>query len=83
MGWENLGKAWAADSDVILVAKLLVVSAALSAAVKWGSLELDFPFEPNVWLAFALIGGPTALNMVKWNQISREEEEADASAASR
>lgn len=83
VGWENLGKAWAADSDVILVAKLLVVSAALSAAVKWGSLELDFPFEPNVWLAFALIGGPTALNMVKWNQISREEEEADASAASR
>ena len=83
VGWENLGKAWAADSDAVLVLKLLVVSAALSAGVKWGSLELDFPFEPNVWLAFALIGGPTALNMVKWNQISREEEEADASAASR
>jgi len=77
VGWENLGQAWSADSDAALVVKLAVVSAALSAVVKWGSLAVDFPFEPNVWLAFAVVFGPTALNATKWGQISKEEEAAD------
>ena len=83
IGWEDLSSAWAADSDVVLVLKLFAVSTALSAVVKWGSLEVDFPFEPSVWLAFSLIFGPTILNCVKWNQISKEEEEADAAASAR
>jgi len=47
----------AADSDAVLVLKLAAASTALSAVVKYGSLEVDFPFEPSVWLAFTLIFG--------------------------
>ncbi len=75
-GWEDLGKVWAGDSDLVLILKLALVSTVVSAAVKWGSLEVDFPFEPSVWLAFTLIFGPTALNMIKWQQISAEESAA-------
>lgn len=81
VGWEDLSSAWSADSDAVLVLKLAAVSTALSAVVKWGSLEVDFPFEPNVWLAFTLIFGPTFLNAAKWSQISKQEEEADAAAS--
>ena len=78
-GWEDLSTAWSMDSDAVLIAKLFVVSTGVSAAVKWGSLALDFPFEPSVGLAFLLIFGPTALNVAKWNQISnRERAERDA-----
>jgi hypothetical protein len=78
-GWEDLSTAWSRDSDAVLIAKLFVVSTGVSAAVKWGSLALDFPFEPSVGLAFLLIFGPTALNVAKWNQISnRERAERDA-----
>ena len=77
--WEDLSTAWSRDSDAVLIAKLFVVSTGVSAAVKWGSLALDFPFEPSVGLAFLLIFGPTALNVAKWNQISnRERAERDA-----
>ena len=72
-GWEDLSTAWSRDSDAVLIAKLFVVSTGVSAAVKWGSLALDFPFEPSVGLAFLLIFGPTALNVAKWNQISNRE----------
>ena len=75
-GWEDLGKVWAGDSDLVLMLKLAFVSTVVSGAVKWGSLEVDFPFEPSVWLAFTLIFGPTALNMIKWQQISAEESAA-------
>ena len=72
-GWEDLSVAWSRDSDAVLIAKLFVVSTGLSAAVKWGSLSVDFPFEPSVGLAFLMIFGPTALNVAKWNQISARE----------
>jgi hypothetical protein len=65
------------DSDRVLIAKLLLVSTLLSAAVKWGSLTVDFPFEPSLGLAFLMIFGPTALNAAKWNRISKEEREAE------
>ena len=71
--WEDLSTAWSRDSDAVLIAKLFVVSTGLSAAVKWGSLGLDFPFEPSVGLAFLMIFAPTALNVAKWNQISNDE----------
>jgi hypothetical protein len=72
-GWEDLSTAWSRDSDAVLIAKLFVVSTGVSAAVKWGSLGLDFPFEPSVSLAFLIIFAPTALNVLKWNQISADE----------
>jgi hypothetical protein len=81
VGWEDLSSAWAVDSDAVLLLKLAAASTAVSAAVKWGELEVDFPFEPSVWLAFSLVFGPTILNCVKWGQISKEEEEEDAAAA--
>jgi len=81
VGWENLGALWAKDSDAVLIAKLFVVSTAFSAAVKWGSLEVDLPFEPNIWIAFAIVFGPTLLNCAKWQKISAEEDEVDGGLA--
>jgi len=72
-GWEDLSTAWSRDSDAVLIAKLFLVSTGVSAAVKWGSLGVDFPFEPSVSLAFLMIFAPTALNVLKWNQISADE----------
>ena len=64
-----------------MIAKLFVVSTAFSAAVKWGSLEVDLPFEPNIWIAFAIVFGPTLLNCAKWQKISAEEDEVDGGLA--
>lgn len=54
------------DSDASYVIKLFVVSAILSIIVKWGSLSLNWPFEPDLNTAIALISVPTALNVLKW-----------------
>ena len=43
-----------------------------------GSLLVDFPFEPNVWLAFSIIFIPTLLNCAKWKQVSDEDSAAAA-----
>ena len=72
-GREDLSAASSRDSDAVLIAKLFVVSTSLSAVVKWGSLAVDFPFEPSVGLAFLMIFGPTALNVAKWNRISARD----------
>lgn len=71
-GWEDLSAAWASDSDAVLLAKLALVSVVASAAVKYGSLLVDFPFEPSIALAFSIIFIPTLLNCAKWNQLSQE-----------
>jgi len=80
-GWEDLSAAWSADSDAVLLLKLALVSVVASAGVKYGSLLVDFPFEPNVWLAFSIIFIPTLLNCAKWKQLS--DEDATAAAAAR
>lgn len=69
-GWEDLSAAWAADSDAVLLLKLALVSAVASAGVKYGSLLVDFPFEPNLWVAYSIIFVPTLLNCAKWKQLS-------------
>jgi hypothetical protein len=79
VGWEDLADLWAKDSNTVLVLKLFLVSTAVSAVVKWGSLGVEFPFHPSVAMAFGIIFLPTGLNMLKWAQISREEREGDAS----
>ena len=78
-GWEDLSAAWSVDSDAVLLLKLALVSVVASAGVKYGSLLVDFPFEPNVWLAFSIIFIPTLLNCAKWKQLS--DEDATAAAA--
>ena len=70
LGWENLGKAWAVDSDDPSHEAGGGVRGAQ--CLKWEFRELDFR-SSNVWLALTHEVPP--LNMVKWNQISREEEE--------
>jgi len=70
-GWEDLSATWAADSDAVLLLKLALVSTAVSALVKWGSLTVDFPFEPSIALAFSIIFIPTLLNCAKWAQLSQ------------
>jgi hypothetical protein len=72
-GWEDLSATWASDSDAVLLLKLALVSTAVSAFVKWGSLAVDFPFEPNVALAFGIIFIPTLLNCAKWAELSKNE----------
>lgn len=47
-----------ADSDVLFVAKLAMVSFALGAGIKYGSLLLDAPFEANPLLALIIVGAP-------------------------
>lgn len=69
-GWEDLSAAWSADSDAVLLLKLALVSVAASTAVKYGSLLVDFPFEPSLCLAFAIIFIPTGLNCAKWKELS-------------
>lgn len=53
-------------SNGVYYGRLAVGTVALSAAVKWGSLAVDWPFNPTLAGAAALITAPTALNMVKW-----------------
>ncbi|KAG2446485.1 hypothetical protein HYH02_008476 [Chlamydomonas schloesseri] len=46
------------NSDVVFVAKLAAVSFGGAALIKYGSLVLDVPFEPNGLLAMTLVLGP-------------------------
>lgn len=54
------------DSDASYVTRLFIVSAFLSVIVKWGSLSLNWPFQPNLNTALVVISVPTALNILKW-----------------
>ncbi|CAM9439889.1 unnamed protein product, partial [Phaeothamnion confervicola] len=60
------------ESDLSFYGSLLAITMAGSALVKWGALALDFPFEPSLGPALALILGPTALNIYKWAERSRD-----------
>ena len=60
------------ETDAFLLLKLLVVSTLVSAAVKWGSLFVDFPFEPSLLLAYSMVLFPTLLNMNAWKKLSND-----------
>uniref|UniRef100_A0A0G4H1D7 Ycf49-like protein n=1 Tax=Chromera velia CCMP2878 TaxID=1169474 RepID=A0A0G4H1D7_9ALVE len=74
MGWEDLGEALRGDSDVAFVGKLAAVSLGIAAAVKYGELGLEFPFEADLGTAVAVFGIPSALNIAKWSRRSRESD---------
>ena len=60
------------ETDAFLLLKLLVVSTLVSAAVKWGSLFVDFPFEPSLLLAYSMVLFPSLLNMNAWKKLSND-----------
>jgi len=83
LGWEDLGAAYSADSNAIFVAKIGVLSFALGAAIKYGELAFDLPFQEGtapLVAALALIGAPTLLNISKWATLSRAEAAEEAAA---
>ena len=65
------GSAGGLESEAAYFSKLTALCVAASALVKWGELQLDFPFEPTYSAAFALIGVPTLLNILTWVQRSK------------
>ncbi len=48
------------DGDLEFAAKTAVGSVALAAAIKYGSLAIDAPFEPSLPLALGIVGLGTA-----------------------
>ena len=84
VGWEDLGDAWARDSDVAFLAKLLALSGGLAYFVKYlpalvpgfvVSAWAGVPDEAVSAAALAVIVVPTLLNVAKWNQRSKEDAE--------
>jgi len=61
------------DSEGKYLWSLFGLVAVLSAAVKWGELAIDLPFEPSVGAAAGIVGGLTALNVATWLQRSTSE----------
>eukprot|EP00550_Attheya_septentrionalis_P010396 CAMPEP_0198281734 /NCGR_PEP_ID=MMETSP1449-20131203/1623_1 /TAXON_ID=420275 /ORGANISM="Attheya septentrionalis, Strain CCMP2084" /LENGTH=493 /DNA_ID=CAMNT_0043977637 /DNA_START=222 /DNA_END=1700 /DNA_ORIENTATION=+ len=72
VGFEDLGDALAADNDYSFLLKLFFGSALASYAIKYGELLFDFPFNPDVYLSFAVVGVPSALNAFKWYKRSKD-----------
>ncbi|CAL6358457.1 unnamed protein product [Bathycoccus prasinos] len=66
----SAGTSFLETDDAFLLLKLALVSTLVSALVKWGSLFVDFPFEPSVLLAYSMIVFPTILNMNAWKKLS-------------
>ena len=80
-GWEDLGEEWAADDDRAFFAKLVFVSLASAAAVKYVPPLLpadlsDTFFASNLALngaAISLVLLPTCLNILKWQRRSSQD----------
>lgn len=66
MGFEDLGDALARDNDYSFLVKLFAGCAAVSYVIKYGEPFLDFPFQANAYLGFAVILIPSMLNAFKW-----------------
>lgn len=71
VGFEDMAVQFEKDSNPSFFYKVLGLSCAGSAAVKWGSLAFDVPFEHSLLVALGIIFIPTALNMSKWAIRSR------------
>uniref|UniRef100_A0A7S3L0V8 Uncharacterized protein n=1 Tax=Amphora coffeiformis TaxID=265554 RepID=A0A7S3L0V8_9STRA len=76
VGFEDLGQALAADTDVSFLVKLFVGSAVTSYVIKYGEvyyLVRDFFLQdPSVYAGLAFILIPSLLNAYKWNQRSKD-----------
>lgn len=72
VGFEDLGAALAGDTDYTFLIKLFVGCAVASYAIKYGEIFFDFPYEANIYLGFAVIGIPSALNAFKWYKRSQD-----------
>jgi hypothetical protein len=72
VGFEDLGPAFAADTDATFVIKLFVGCTVASYAVKYGELLLDFPFDADIYVALAIIFSSSALNAFKWLKRSED-----------
>jgi len=84
IGWEDLGEAWAKDSDLFFLVKLAALSGGLAYLVKYApalappavtSAWASFPDEGVSALAVAVIVLPTILNCFKW--LERSKVDAD------
>ena len=78
VGWEDLGDAWALDTNAFFLGKLLLLSGALAYVAKYFPalpalvLPDGVPDAVLTGLAAIVIVGPTALNVAKWKQRSEE-----------
>ncbi|GIL73606.1 hypothetical protein Vretifemale_3775 [Volvox reticuliferus] len=55
------------SNDITFVGKIAAISFAGAAVIKYGSLILDVPFQPNALLAMLLVlGPPTAYALLLW-----------------
>jgi hypothetical protein len=72
LGFEDLGDALAGDNDYSFLLKLFVGCAVASYVIKYGEIFFDFPYEANVYLGFAAVGVPSALNALKWHKRSQD-----------
>jgi hypothetical protein len=72
VGFEDLGAALAGDNDYTFLIKLFAGCAAASYIIKYGEVYFQFPYDANVFLGFAVIGGPSALNAFKWYKRSQD-----------
>jgi len=61
------------DSEGKYLWSLFALVAGMSAAVKWGELAIDLPFEPSIGAALAIVGGLSALNVATWLQRSSSD----------
>jgi hypothetical protein len=72
VGFEDLGDALANDNDYSFLIKLFFGCAIGSYAVKYGATFFSFPYDANVYLAFAFVGVPSGLNAYKWYKRSQD-----------
>jgi hypothetical protein len=72
VGFEDLGAALAGDNDYTFLIKLFFGCAVASYAIKYGETFFDFPYDANVYLGFAFVGVPSALNALKWYKRSQD-----------
>jgi len=72
LGFEDIGPALAADTDVSFVIKLFVGCTFASYAVKYGELLFDFPFDANILVALSIIFFSSSLNAFKWWKRSQD-----------
>ena len=82
LGWEDLGDAWATDSDAFFLVKLAALSSGLAYVVKYAPALLPgavvdawaaLPDSALSAAALAVIVVPTGLNCAKWAQRSKED----------
>jgi hypothetical protein len=67
-----------AESNQALVAKVVGLTLGLSYLIKYGSLGIDLPFEPNSAIALAMVIGIPGITAYKYYKESSTEEGAES-----